>query len=241
MKETLNEIKKLLDDKDLPRTTKSILHFTKEELENQIYCQEHKDENLKKALQMSKDIKNIQFGCGNHHLKDYINVDIIMPADVIWDIRENVPFEDNSINKIFSEHMLEHIDYPISVNNFLSECYRILKDGGEFIVGIPDCSFPLEDIQNNSNENLKKAIEEWYKKREDVTDNMKNSIDYLNYVMRDQLFHEKYHAHFWGYTYENLSQLLEKHGFKNIEVWNVDMNIINPKRLWGTLYIRGTK
>lgn len=241
MERLIKDIDLLLKDKNTPRTLNSILNFTKEELENQVYFQKHNEEYKKKALIMEKDIKNIQFGCGKHQLNDYINVDIVEPADIIWDIRESVPFSSNNIRRIFSEHMLEHIDYPVSVNNFISECYRILVEGGEMIIGIPDCAFPLEDIKNGTNKNMKEAIDRWYSNRDDVKENMKNPIDYLNYVMRDQLFHDKYHAHFWGYTYENLSLLLKKHGFKDISIWEPDLKIINPKRLWGTLYIRGVK
>lgn len=241
MKRALDDIVELINDSCTPRTLKNILYLTKEELENQIYRKNHKEENKKKAIEMSKEKKNVQFGCGNHLIDGYINVDIVNPADIIWDVRYDLPFNDRSIKQIFTEHMLEHIDFPTSVNIFLAEAYRVLETGGKIIIGVPDCSLPLNDLENKNDSNRLEAIDKWYNHRTDVIENMNNSMDYLNYVMRDQLFHEVYHAHFWGYTKENLTELLTKNGFKNIEIWKPDMQIINPKRLWGTLYLKGEK
>lgn len=83
--------------------------------------------------------------------------------------------------------------------------------------------------------------EKWYSKRKEVLEHMNTNIDYLNFVMRDQLFNEKFHPHYWGYNRINLTLLLKKHGFKNIRPWNPDKNIINYKREWGTLYLIANK
>ena len=88
---------------------------------------------------------------------------------------------------------------------------------------------------------MKISKDKWYFKRKDVIENMETGIDYLNFVMRDQLFHKKFHHHYWGYNIINLTLLLKKHGFKNIRAWDIDKNIINPKREWGTLYLIANK
>ena len=241
MKKMLIEVNRLLNDNKTTRNLKNVLYLAKEELEVQLLCNNCYEEMQKKALEMSKKIKNVQFGCGTHILNDYINVDINSCSDIIWDVREILPFENETIVKIFSEHMLEHLDFPVSVNNFFKESYRILKQGGELIIGVPDCDFPLKDIQEMNTKNMKLAINKWYNLRKDVLSNLTNSINYLNYVMHDQLFDKTYHPHYWGYNENNLKELFLKHGFQEVEIWKPDMKIINPKRLWGTIYLKGVK
>ena len=47
------------------------------------------------------------------------------------------PFEDNSFEIVYSEHMFEHI-LPMDGSTFLREMYRILKPGGVLRVTTPD-------------------------------------------------------------------------------------------------------
>jgi ubiquinone/menaquinone biosynthesis C-methylase UbiE len=45
------------------------------------------------------------------------------------------PFEDNSIDIIYSKSLLEHFHNPL---NYLSECKRVLKKGGKLLTLTPD-------------------------------------------------------------------------------------------------------
>ena len=48
--------------------------------------------------------------------------------------RDKLPFENDTVDLIFSYHTLEHIpDYLFA----LSEIHRVLKHGGLFLVGLP--------------------------------------------------------------------------------------------------------
>lgn len=65
---------------------------------------------------------------------DYITADIESPlAKVKMDIHE-IPFEENSIDIIFCNHVLEHVDDDIKA---LSEMRRVLKPGGWAILQVP--------------------------------------------------------------------------------------------------------
>jgi len=44
---------------------------------------------------------------------------------------ENMPFEDNSFDMVFSSLALVHLK---KIESFLDECYRVLKDNGELIL-----------------------------------------------------------------------------------------------------------
>lgn len=65
---------------------------------------------------------------------EYITADIESPlAKVKMDIHE-IPFEDNSIDVIFCNHVLEHVDDDLRA---ISEMRRVLKPGGWGILQVP--------------------------------------------------------------------------------------------------------
>ena len=45
-----------------------------------------------------------------------------------------IPFGDNTFDSVVLDNVLEHIENP---TNILSEAYRVLKDNGEILVGVP--------------------------------------------------------------------------------------------------------
>lgn len=48
---------------------------------------------------------------------------------------DKLPFEDNSVDVIFTKSVLEHIHRP---EKMLTECFRVLKPGGRIIAMVPD-------------------------------------------------------------------------------------------------------
>ncbi|MBI2024334.1 class I SAM-dependent methyltransferase [Candidatus Giovannonibacteria bacterium] len=55
-------------------------------------------------------------------------------AVIISDLNSKLPFKNNSCDIIFMSNVLEHISNP---NLLLSECNRILRDGGLLIAAVP--------------------------------------------------------------------------------------------------------
>jgi len=72
----------------------------------------------------------VQFGCGGNILPGWENHD----SDV--DITAPLPYPDSSVDEVFSEHCMEHVDSHQAVR-FLDECLRILKPGGKLRLCIP--------------------------------------------------------------------------------------------------------
>ncbi|MCP4457518.1 MAG: methyltransferase domain-containing protein [Cytophagales bacterium] len=73
---------------------------------------------------------------------DYITADIESPlAKVKMDIHE-IPFEDNSFDILFCNHVLEHVDDDLKA---MREMYRVLKSGGWAILQIP-WFHPIPDV-----------------------------------------------------------------------------------------------
>jgi predicted SAM-dependent methyltransferase len=61
-------------------------------------------------------------------------------VDYVGDASDLSQFEDESIEAIYASHVLEHFYY--GVNNelafTLSEWYRVLKEGGQLMISVPD-------------------------------------------------------------------------------------------------------
>lgn len=84
-----------------------------------------------------KNLK-LDIGCGDAQTRQkdgYIGIDIYdFGQEIVWDIEDGIPFADNSVSKIYTEHVLEHInDLPKVLNEF----HRILKPEGEMHVIVP--------------------------------------------------------------------------------------------------------
>jgi predicted SAM-dependent methyltransferase len=58
-------------------------------------------------------------------------------CDFYYQKGDHLPFDDNSINFIFSEHFFEHLFFDEALS-LLTECYRILKPYGVIRTCVPD-------------------------------------------------------------------------------------------------------
>ncbi|MEK7094024.1 MAG: methyltransferase domain-containing protein, partial [Patescibacteria group bacterium] len=82
--------------------------------------------------------ESLQIGGGSRYIEGFVNLDIFPPADIIWDSRYGLPFPSESFSFVFSEHFLEHIDFPVSVRRILKETYRVLRPGGKIFIAVPN-------------------------------------------------------------------------------------------------------
>ncbi len=77
----------------------------------------------------------------NIHKENYITADIESPlAKVKMDIHQ-IPFEANTFDVAFCNHVMEHVESDIKA---MSELHRVLKPGGWAIVQVP-FFYPLEE------------------------------------------------------------------------------------------------
>jgi len=94
----------------------------------------------------------LDLGCGKNKAKGpdgqpYIGVDAISfeGVDVVHDLRcAPWPWEDNSIDEVFSSHFLEHLPGSDRIV-FFNELHRVLKPGGKALIITPywshDCAY----------------------------------------------------------------------------------------------------
>jgi hypothetical protein len=102
-----------------------------------------------------RDELKLNFGCGPNHKSGWVNIDLKPGADLRLDLREDIPLQAGVAQMIYSEHFFEHLDYPGDVKYFLRECFRLLRSGGVFSVGVPDTAWPLREYGTNGDRYLK--------------------------------------------------------------------------------------
>jgi len=84
----------------------------------------------------------LNLGCGYDKQEGFVNVDAfeICKPDVVWDLNNYPwPWEDGMFDFIYAHHIFEHLDDYWAA---LTECSRILRDGGRLDVHVPDESSP---------------------------------------------------------------------------------------------------
>lgn len=182
----------------------------------------------------------LQIGGGGHAMDGFFNIDIVPPADLLWDIREGIPVADGAADFVFSEHFLEHIDYPHSAKLYAAETYRILRSGGRAVTGVPDAKKIVDGYVNQDGTTFNEYLRRWYSRRSGLQ-HFNTYADLVNYVFRDQEDVEEYTPHLWAYDYVKLSSLFVEAGFPEVEPWSFDSLLALPKRRWGSTYVIATK
>lgn len=172
---------------------------------------------IKKYLaQTEKPMLNI--GTGENLLKGWLNTDLYPKrskiSEIVYlDATIRFPFEDNSLDFIYSEHIFEHLDFRNSCK-MLSECYRVLKPEGVMRMAIPYVDF-LIDIYNNpkdpiNSDYIKLSMKHFTPEITEVIGESEHSnIWVINNFYRDW-GHEMIHS------LGSLTHLLEKFEFKEV-------------------------
>jgi predicted SAM-dependent methyltransferase len=149
----------------------------------------------------------LNLGCGNKFIRDYVNVDIVIPeGDLPKDVpfvQDNVltlnTFEDSSVDEIVAFHVIEHI--PVyNLEDTLLRWYDVLKPGGRVVVELP-CI-----IKSCIN-----LLQIYTTKESQIFYNLG-----LKGIFGDPHPENTFMEHKWGWTFETLAQQFRNAGFEFI-------------------------
>lgn len=139
------------------------------------------------------NFKRLYLGCGNKYIKNFVNIDIMKDskADIISDVRTLNEFDNNTIDLIYSCHMIEHVSRH-EYKDVLKRWYDIIKPGGKIRLALPDLF----------------ALSKYYVEKGNIDEvrgcmfgGQKNNYDY----------------HYFGHDFFSLKKDLEDIGFTNIK------------------------
>jgi predicted SAM-dependent methyltransferase len=103
---------------------------------------------IRLRISSKRKLKRLQVGCGKNHFPEWINADIHPQSDLIILLQKRLPFKDNYLSRIYSEHVLEHVIYATGVS-FLKEARRVLQAGGVLRIAMPDLDDLIEGYQDD--------------------------------------------------------------------------------------------
>lgn len=75
----------------------------------------------------------LNVGAGDHSDRRYTDIDLKTGGDAL-----KLPYDDNSVDEVYSAHLLEHFRGRDQVDAALAEWVRVLKPGGLLRVAVPD-------------------------------------------------------------------------------------------------------
>lgn len=93
-------------------------------------------EELKQEFNITGDLICIDLGCGTRKQKGYIGVDStkLEGVDITCDVEKGLPFKDNTIDRVYSDFLFEHI---ANFTPFMQELYRICRNGAIILTRVP--------------------------------------------------------------------------------------------------------
>ena len=92
-----------------------------------------------RAYLQNTSLKRLQIGTSHGPLIGWLNTDLL-PASrrmVYMDATKRFPFKAHTFDYVYSEHMIEHIDYQSAVS-MLQESFRVLRPGGRIRISTPN-------------------------------------------------------------------------------------------------------
>jgi len=100
----------------------------------------------------------LNLGCGGDYKKGYLNVDAFdtTVADKIMSAF-NLDLKDNSFDEVFMSQIIEHLGIVGSIFS-LSECFRVLKPGGQLIIETPDIRKSFQKFLDGDRETRKNIL-----------------------------------------------------------------------------------
>jgi SAM-dependent methyltransferase len=163
-------------------------------------------------------LKKLNLGCGDKILPGYINVDVAearlgKKPDVLCDLRQLTPFEDQSVDEILSVHVVEHF-WRWEVVDILKEWVRVLKPGGVMYLECPNllsaCQAILQNPDMASGPGPEGQRSMW--------------VLYGDPSWKDPLM-----IHRWGYTPRSLAQVMHEAGLVKLRQEAAQFKLREPR------------
>jgi predicted SAM-dependent methyltransferase len=178
----------------------------------------------------TKESKKLHIGCGSNLLDEWLNADYNVDSSSVFNLDASKIFPINSdlFDFIFSEHMIEHLNYYQGLS-MLNECRRILKPGGRIRISTPDLGFLISLYAQNKSK-LQLNYINWASSNF-IKNNVFTDTMIINNFVRDW-------GHLFIYDLKTITHSLEMVGFINVESFLLNesnfpelCNLENEKRM----------
>lgn len=82
------------------------------------------------------DNVKLNLGSSDRVLPGFLNLDIqpVAGVDIVCDLNEGIPLNDNTVTEIYTAHTLEHLNDTVHI---MEEIYRVCKNGAVVKIKVP--------------------------------------------------------------------------------------------------------
>lgn len=168
-----------------------------------------------KRYMETHQVRKLQIGSGQNVLDDWLNTDLSPREQIAFlDATKKFPFNNETFDYVYSEHLIEHLEYKDAVR-CLQECYHILKPKGKIRISTPDLQFLINLHCDNPSEVQKQYMNAVARAYPYIP----NSIFCMRTFVITHFFRGC--GHKLIYDFETLKQTLEDCGFVGILRCNV--------------------
>lgn len=96
------------------------------------------DERLIRDYLAGAACPKLQIGGGWRRFEGWLNADLELAPDILQlDATQPFPFQDAAFQFVFTEHMIEHVEFA-GAQSMMRECHRVLRPGGTIRVATPN-------------------------------------------------------------------------------------------------------
>jgi len=180
-----------------------------------------------KKLAKNSDIK-LELGSGAKKGSNGFTTVDLLGADIYRDLRKGIPLSANSVSVIYCSHMLEHIPYS-SLLQFLEECKRILKPGGQLSICVPNAKYYIQAYMEGRHF---RSQESFYGPAIVNTGSYLDQVNYIAYMGGQ---------HCYMFDEENLVNTLRSAGFSQVMLRAFDESIDLHDRDYESIYALALK
>lgn len=160
----------------------------------------------------------------------WLTVDTNSRCDLNWDLTDGIPFPDDSVSKIYSSHVFEHLP-PASLVALLRDCYRSLAPGGSISVCVPDARLFI-DAYSQKRYFVDQANQRCWKSGWFETGSLIDQINYIAYMGGE---------HRLMFDDDNLLAFLRLAAFQRVSLREYQEGLDLPQRHYESIYAIGYK
>ncbi len=152
-------------------------------------------------------VKKLHLGSGPVLLEGWLNADLRPRTDrhIFLDVTELFPFPDQSLDYIFSEHLIGDLTYP-QAGMMLGECHRVLRRGGRLRIGTPSLA-KLAELYSSNRGDIHRRYVEWA---------IEEFVGWADAPLEGLVINNLFQEHPFVYDPATLRHVLQRAGFADV-------------------------
>ena len=180
---------------------------------------------IRRILNQDRIIK-LELGAGcKKGINGWLSMDTEKITDLYWDLRNGIPFPDNSVDIIYASHVLEHFSFD-QICDLIKECRRVLIPKGIFSLCVPNASLFIKAYVNGE-KIIGEGISNHYFEPAYYNTGKIDIVNYIAYMCGQ---------HKYMFDEENLINILLKCGFRDTKLRPFNSEIDLEHRKWESIY-----